>query len=112
MTDVFGRAGREWISHLDLSPGDRIIVDTLLWEIDHTSETVGKLERELLRQLESSLEYQALNSLAGFGPVTSSTFLAEVGDVWRFRRARHTCCPIWVSCPGCAPPEAGHALGG
>ena len=89
VTDVFGRAGREWMSQLELSSGDRIIVDTLLGEIDHTSETVRELDRELLRQLESSLEYQALNNLAGFGPVTGSTFLAEVGDVWRFRRARH-----------------------
>lgn len=89
VTDAFGRAGRAWMVGLELSPGDRVVVDTLLGEIDHTSETVRKLERELLRQLGSSREYQALNSLAGFGPVTSATFLAEVGDVWRFRRARH-----------------------
>ena len=89
VTDVFGRAGRAWMAELDLSPGDRVVVETLLGEIDHISETVRRLEKELLRQLGSSREYQALNSLAGFGPVTSSTFLAEVGDVWRFRRARH-----------------------
>ena len=89
VTDVFGRAGRAWMAELALSPGDRVIVETLLGEVDHTSETVRRLEKELLRQLGSSREYQALNSLAGFGPVTSSTFLAEVGDVWRFRRARH-----------------------
>ena len=89
VTDVFGRAGRTWMAQVELSPGDRVVVDTLLGEIDHTSETVGKLDRELLRQLESSREYQALNTLAGFGPVTSSTFLSEVGDIWRFKRARH-----------------------
>ena len=30
VTDVFGRAGREWIDQLDFSAGDRIIVKTLL----------------------------------------------------------------------------------
>ena len=89
VTDVFGRAGREWMAGLALSPGDRIIMDTLLGEVDHTSQTVGELGRELLRQLGSSQEYQALNTIPGFGPVTGATFLAEVGDVWRFKRARH-----------------------
>ena len=89
VTDVFGRAGREWIGQLDLSPGDTIIVETLLGEIDHTSQTVRDLDSELLRQLKSSGQYQALNTLPGFGPVTSAAFLAEVGDVWRFKRARH-----------------------
>ena len=89
VTDAFGRAGRAWIAGLALSPGDWVVVDTLLGEIDHVSETVRKLEGELLRQLGSSQEYQALLTLPGFGPVTSATFLAEVGDVWRFKRARH-----------------------
>ena len=89
VTDVFGRAGREWICQLDLSPGDRIIVETLLGEIDHTSQTVRDLDSELLRQLKSSPGYQALNTVPGFGPVTSAVFLAEIGDVWRFKRARH-----------------------
>ena len=89
VTDAFGRAGRVWMADLALSPGDRVVVDTLLVEIDHTSQTVKQLEMELLRQLGSSREYQVLNTIPGFGPVTSATFLAEVGDVWRFKRARH-----------------------
>ena len=89
VTDVFGRAGRAWLEGQALSPGDGVVVDTLLGEIDHTSETVKRLEKELLRQFGSSREYQALNTIPGFGPVTSATFLAEVGDVWRFKRARH-----------------------
>ena len=89
VTDIFGRAGRAWVMELELSHGDRVVVDTLLVEIDHTLETVRRVERELLRQLESSREYQALNTIPVFGLVTSATFLAEVGDVWRVKRARH-----------------------
>lgn len=89
VTDVFGRAGRAWMAALALSPGDRVVVDALLVEIDHVSQTVKQLEMELLRQMGSSREYQALNTIAGFGPVTSAAFLAEVGDVRRFKRARH-----------------------
>lgn len=89
VTDAFGRAGREWMAELSLSPGDRVVVEILLGEVDHTSETVRELDRELVRQLGASPGYQALLSLPGFGPVTSATFLAEVGDVGRFKRARH-----------------------
>ena len=88
-TDVFGKAGRGWMAELDLPPGDRVVVETLLREVDHTSETVRELDRELLRQLGTSPEYRALLTLPGFGPVTSATFLAEVGDMWRFKRARY-----------------------
>ena len=89
VADAFGRAGRAWMAGLELSPGDRVVVDTLLVGIDQTSETVRRVEKELLRQLESSRGYQALNTIPGFGPVTSAAFLAETGDVWRFKRARH-----------------------
>lgn len=89
VTDVFGRSGREWISQLALDAGDRVIVDTLLGEVDHAAQTIRKLEREIRSRLKSSPGFVALNTLPGFGLVTSAAFLAEAGDVRRFKRARH-----------------------
>ena len=57
--------------------------------IDNASAYVKQVDAELLRQLKPSAAYRALNALPGFGPVTSAAFLAEAGDVWRFKRARH-----------------------
>ena len=89
VTDLFGRTGRQWLQRIDLSRPDKVIVESLLREIDRTAGTIRELEVEIVRQVGASPHYQALTTVPGFGLITSATFLAEVGEVHRFKRARH-----------------------
>ncbi len=88
-SDLFGRMGLAWLSEQDLPPGTSQVVRVLLGQIEHTAAAVSEMDRALEARLAPEAAYQALRKLPGFGPVTAAAFLAEVGDVSRFKRAKH-----------------------
>jgi len=81
---VFGKAGREWLSALELAPDERGTVDGALRQVDFLDEEVGLIERELASQALSSEEIRRLMTVPGVSLISAATFVAVVGDVARF----------------------------
>ena len=97
-TDIFGRRGRRWVAAQELSPVHRQLVNLLVRQADALKQEIGALEDNLREALEAHPALARLLTVPGFGFLTAATFLAEVGDVSRFPRARHL-----VSYLGLAP---------
>jgi transposase len=84
MSDVFGKAGREWLSALELAPDERETVEGCLRQVDFLDEEVGLIERGLAEQALSSEEIRRLMTVPGASLIAAATFVAVVGDVTRF----------------------------
>lgn len=93
MSDLFGTRGRELLGRLELGSSaarTRIgsalsIVDVLDLEIDTVSRTVSTT-------LAGDRGYQAIQQIPGVGPVLAAVFVAEIGDVTRFRGPDQLAC--------------------
>jgi len=96
---------RRWLESQGLTPVHRLLVDLLTRQADALKQEIGSLEGTLREVLGGDPALDRLLKVPGFGFLTAATFLAEVGDVSRFPRARNV-----VSYLGLAPRV--HASGG
>ena len=104
-SDIFGRRGRRWLEAQELSPVHRQLVDLLTRQADALKKEITFLEDNLREALEDHPALARLLTVPGFGFLTAATFLAEVGDIARFPRARNVAAYL-----GLAPRV--HASGG
>ena len=84
VTDVFGKAGRQWLAALELPADERETVDCCLREVDFLDNEVGLIERELARQAMSCQEIRRLMSVPGVSLVSAAAFVAAAGEIHRF----------------------------
>src|SRR6266487_254020 len=84
MTDVFGKAGRQWLAALELPADESETVACCLREVDFLDSEVGLIERELARQALSSPEIRRLMTVPGVSLVSAASFVATVGNIHRF----------------------------
>src|SRR2546422_3607275 len=85
MTDVFGKAGRQWLAALQLPPDESETVEGCLREVDFLDSEVGLIERELAREALDSAQIRRLMSVPGVSLVSAAAFVAAVGDIHRFQ---------------------------
>lgn len=86
--DLFGRAGRGWLSEVELDSAGRSIVNRYLDQIDHLDATIKRSSDELrqLMRCERWAEPAALlQTMPGVGMISALVVLAELGDIQRFR---------------------------
>lgn len=92
MSDLFGVAGTDLLDRLDLPAAYaarvaslRRVMDLLDFEIDVATKLAkGRLTRDP--------GYTALQTIPGIGPLLGAVFVAEIGDVHRFRTAEQLTC--------------------
>lgn len=87
-TDLFGVAGRRWLSKLELPPDERETVDSCLRTIAFLDSEIARFERAIARYALSSPEIRRLVTIPGVGLLSAATFVAVIGDVHRFPSAR------------------------
>lgn len=85
MTDPFGVAGREWLARHVLPEDEQDTINAALRQIDFLNEEIATIERDLARFATDSAEARQLMTVPGVGLITATAFLAQVGDVTRFR---------------------------
>jgi transposase len=85
MSDPFGAAGRRWLAGQELPEDERDTVDAALRQIDFLNAEIATIERDLARFAIASVEAKQLMTVPGVGLITASAFLAQVGDITRFR---------------------------
>ncbi len=85
MTDLFGVSGTELLETCHLATAYRTRVESLRDLIEVFDHEITKLEGDLRHELRGQVGYQAIQQIPGVGPLFASVFVAEIGDVTRFR---------------------------
>ena len=72
--------------------GSRLVARMQARQLRQLNEDIAQLEQEMRRVIDEDEEFkrdfELLNTIAGVGPITAMTVLAEIGDLRRFERAR------------------------
>jgi transposase len=89
--DMFGPGGRRQLDKMDLAEPYRIRVESLLDLIDGYDREVAMLERRVHAMLKADRGYQAIQAIHGVGRTMAAIFVAEIGDVGRFRSPEALC---------------------
>jgi len=92
MTDLFGRAGLELLTRAALGPVYRSRVESLLRLIGAYSTEIAATQAAIDTALADHVGFRAIQALPGVGPVLAAVFVAEIGDVGRFRSADQLAC--------------------
>ena len=86
MSDLFGAGGRQLLTSARLTPESRARVDSLLRLIEALDFEIELFATLVARRLREHPGYRTLLQIPGVGPVLAAIFVAEVGDIGRFRR--------------------------
>ncbi len=88
LSDLFGRAGRQWLRELELPQEERETVDSCLRQIEFLEAEIEQVERLISLDALESHDVQRLMSVPGVNVIVAATFLAAIGDIRRFRCER------------------------
>jgi transposase len=88
VSDLFGKAGRQWLGQLPLSPAARAVVNTYLPLIEELNRQIAEQERQLAGLAAADERARWLQTIPGIGAYSAMVILAEVGDIGRFTSKR------------------------
>ena len=89
MSDLFGIGGQALLDHVRLADAYRIRVESLRDLIELADHEIAMLEQELAPYFADDLGFLAVQAIPGVGPVLAAIFVAEIGNITRFKSARH-----------------------
>jgi transposase len=89
--DMFGPGGNVQLDALELAPAYTNRIESLRDLIERYDREVAMFERLIHQQLRDHTGYQAIQALTGVGRTIAGIFVAEIGDVTRFRSAAALC---------------------
>ena len=93
-TDLFGVAGREYLHEVmgeELRSSAQQVVEDHLAMIDHLTERIHALEKNISLNEKQNHIVNILRSMPGVGRLIALTILAEVGDIRRFHSPKALC---------------------
>ena len=93
-TDLFGVAGREYLHEVmeeDLRPSARQVVEDHLAMIDHLTERIRAIEKNISLNERQNHIVNILKSMPGVGRLIALILLAEIGDISRFHSPKALC---------------------
>jgi transposase len=83
-SDLFGKAGMEWLRSIELSPLDRLLLDNYIEQIECLIRLMGNVEAEIDRRASLDEDVRLLLSLTGVGVYSALLIKSEIGDIRRF----------------------------
>ncbi len=83
-SDLFGKAGREWLARIEMPAAERESVDSCLRQLAFLESEVEAIDRVVATEALGSPEILRLMTVPGVGAITAAAFMAAVGDVNRF----------------------------
>jgi transposase len=86
---VFTKSGRAWLTQLPLRHTQRDVLERNLRLLDALTAETNACRASIEREARRDCDAQLLMTIPGVGGLTAMLFLAEVGDIGRFRDARH-----------------------
>ncbi len=91
MTDLFGVGGQRLLDEVHLADAYRVRVDSLRKLIEHVNGEITMLEKQVAPIFAGDRGFHAIQAIPGVGQVLAAVFVAEIGDIERFKSARHLC---------------------
>lgn len=103
-TDLFGKAGRDFLRKLTIGKPEEGIIARYLEIIEKLEENIKAFEIIVGNNIDETKEIKLLRSIPGIGRIASHLLLAEIGEIGRFRSKEKLCsfaglCPK-VHCSG------------
>ena len=89
--DMFGPGGTAQLDALDLPVAFTARIDSLRRLVDVFDGEVAMFERQIHALLKDDPGYRAIQAIEGVGPVIAAIFVAEIGDVHRFKSPQALC---------------------
>jgi transposase len=89
--DMFGPGGQRQLDEIELGDVFVVRVESLRDLIEVYDREVAMLERKIHQLLRDDPSYQGIQALNGVGRTIAAIFVAEIGDVTRFRSAEALC---------------------
>jgi transposase len=105
--DLFGVGGRRFLAGLPLREPARRRLDSLLALINDFDREIEQAKREIDVLARDDPRVEVLCQLRGVGPYTAMLLIAEIGEIARFRSARHLC--AWAGLTPTVRSSADHA---
>src|SRR5438045_2818587 len=91
LNDMFGPGGQHHLNEMQLAAAYTVRVESLRDLIEVYDREVAMLEAKIHQQLRHDPGYQAIQRITGVGRAMAAIFVAEIGDVSRFRSAEALC---------------------
>jgi transposase len=85
-SDLFGVGGRELLERVALPAAMRAKVNSALRLIDTIDFEIDTFARLVATRLRADPGWVAVQTIPGVGPILGAVFVAEIGDISRFRR--------------------------
>ena len=87
-SDMFGKAGRNWLRTLELPAEECETVEAAMRHIEFLDAEIAEVERLIARDMLWSSDTRTLMSVPSVNLICAATFLAAIGDIRRFPGSR------------------------
>ena len=87
-SDMFGKAGRNWLRTLELPAEECETVEAAMRHIEFLDAEITEVERLIARDMLWSSDTRTLMSVPSVNLICAATFLAAIGDIRRFPGSR------------------------
>ncbi len=85
MSDLFGKAGMDWLrNHVKLSKDDRILLNQLLEFLDIINKLISQSDAYIRQVYKEDHNAQLLSSIPGIGSFLAVLISTEIDDIHRF----------------------------
>lgn len=89
--DMFGPGGSAQLDALNLPAAFTARIDSLRRLVTELDTEVERFDRQIHQHLKDDPGYRAIQVIEGVGPVLAAVFVAEIGDVTRFKSPQALC---------------------
>lgn len=84
LSKIFGKSGIQWLKGLEMSPIDKVILDTSISSIQNLTEQIGIVSQEIARYAWQSDDVKILLSMTGIDVFAAMVISVEIVDIRRF----------------------------
>lgn len=88
VSDLFGAAGRSWLSRQQFPCDERETVEGCLRQLDFLESEIGRSEQKLAAWATETPQAKRLMTIPGVDVITAAALLSAIGDIRRFPTAR------------------------
>jgi transposase len=89
VSDLFGKAGRQWMATLELPIDERHTLNGCLRQIDFLNQELAVIDGEIAGHVLASEDMRRLLTIPGVDATTAATMMATIGRIHRFPTPRH-----------------------
>lgn len=84
VTDLFGQKGRAWLKTANVSSAQRVVLETLVEDLDHAQAIQARLAHEIATRIQDDADVKLLITINGIGIMGAACLKAEIDTVDRF----------------------------